>query len=511
MAKKVKLTNGDDNFSGSNKAERIFGKAGDDNISGGGGNDVIAGGDGNDVIRGGSGDDTIGGGAGNDRLLGGSGDDTITASGNDVVDGGEGDDLINIAGNFADATVTKEGDTYVIVSGTETIRVTDVEAFTFGDGTFGTDDLDDKANGTDGITITLTTAIGENAEGTSGDDTINAIIGTGETLNTFDVVDGNDGDDVLNIVADAAVTLDGTQISEVERIVVNLTAAAAVDTSDLDDAEEVAIGGVDTDAVTLGAGQELTLSLDTGDATTVTVDAAETSTTITLDNTDDGEALTLVGAANTTLTVNGSVAATGAATINAAATTTTLNLGLTSDGAITVTGAALTTLDASTSTGDLTIAAPATVTTLLGGSGNDILTEGANGGGAVNGNGGQDDIILDITLATTVTVDAGESGVTVATMDTITNFNGIAGDVLDFNQAAGTAANTLIDTSAGGLVDSLTNANTAFAADPALVYFVSEVGGDAYVFVDTNGDNSADVGVLLLGAAGTISEADFVA
>jgi hypothetical protein len=79
--------------------ERILGLDGDDNISGG-----------------------------NDKILGGDGDDTINATlGNDTVNGSDGDDLVRIAGNFVDATVTLDGDYYVITIGTTVTRVVNVD------------------------------------------------------------------------------------------------------------------------------------------------------------------------------------------------------------------------------------------------------------------------------------------------------------------------------------------------------------------------------------------------
>ncbi|WP_408591273.1 beta strand repeat-containing protein [Novosphingobium sp.] len=62
----------------------IRGGAGDDTITAGVGNDALLGGDGNDRLSGGAGNDTLGGGAGNDVLACGTG--------NNVLDGGVGTD-----------------------------------------------------------------------------------------------------------------------------------------------------------------------------------------------------------------------------------------------------------------------------------------------------------------------------------------------------------------------------------------------------------------------------------
>lgn len=55
-----------DVLTGSNRANTIWGQAGDDQISGGGGTDVLWGGAGNDALSGGPGTDTVDGGAGTD-------------------------------------------------------------------------------------------------------------------------------------------------------------------------------------------------------------------------------------------------------------------------------------------------------------------------------------------------------------------------------------------------------------------------------------------------------------
>lgn len=84
---------------GSNRADKIKGKAGSDRLEGK---------DGNDVLHGGAGDDTLIGGAGNDRLIdkvgnnvlcGGTGDDSLDvsfSSGNNTLNGDAGNDTLNI-------------------------------------------------------------------------------------------------------------------------------------------------------------------------------------------------------------------------------------------------------------------------------------------------------------------------------------------------------------------------------------------------------------------------------
>ena len=83
---------------GTDKADKLDGKDGDDEIrSLGGADGLIIGGAGNDVIYGGPGDDaTLSGEEGNDGVYGGDGDDGIedVGGGADVFYGGDGDDDI---------------------------------------------------------------------------------------------------------------------------------------------------------------------------------------------------------------------------------------------------------------------------------------------------------------------------------------------------------------------------------------------------------------------------------
>lgn len=83
----------DDNRSGSNSMDHIFGLNGNDTLSGGLGNDHLDGGDGSDALSGDGGNDYILGGYGDDILSGGSGDDYLDGYfGDDWLRGGPGED-----------------------------------------------------------------------------------------------------------------------------------------------------------------------------------------------------------------------------------------------------------------------------------------------------------------------------------------------------------------------------------------------------------------------------------
>ncbi|WP_230530962.1 glycoside hydrolase family 113 [Microvirga roseola] len=127
-ANTIRALEGSDTISGLGGNDRLYGDAGDDIVDGGAGNNGIYGGDrlyggagsdillgglgndqvrgeegddmlygdeGNDIVRGGNGYDLLDGGEGNDRLYGDADDDQITGGeGDDLLQGGAGDDMI---------------------------------------------------------------------------------------------------------------------------------------------------------------------------------------------------------------------------------------------------------------------------------------------------------------------------------------------------------------------------------------------------------------------------------
>lgn len=83
-----------DNFTGNDLDNYLYGLDGNDVLAGGNGNDRLYGGNGKDILQGGAGDDWLDGGSGNDSLLGGSGNDTLSGGfdGDDKLTGGTGID-----------------------------------------------------------------------------------------------------------------------------------------------------------------------------------------------------------------------------------------------------------------------------------------------------------------------------------------------------------------------------------------------------------------------------------
>ncbi len=121
-AEPIEGTVGNDDLTGTNDAEALFGfdgddtitaRRGDDTVDAGAGNDSVMGLGGNDSLTGGLGADTIRGGRENDWIEGGDGSDALYGQRNrDTVIGGEGDDIVN-GGGGADVVVGDAGNDYI--------------------------------------------------------------------------------------------------------------------------------------------------------------------------------------------------------------------------------------------------------------------------------------------------------------------------------------------------------------------------------------------------------------
>ncbi|WP_228156156.1 putative Ig domain-containing protein [Acinetobacter pittii] len=87
---------GDDWLDGSYENDFIHGGEGNDQLFGGDGEDQLEGGNGDDVIDSGEGNDQLIGGTGNDQLIGGSGEDSLYGNdGDDYLYGGDGNDILS--------------------------------------------------------------------------------------------------------------------------------------------------------------------------------------------------------------------------------------------------------------------------------------------------------------------------------------------------------------------------------------------------------------------------------
>jgi len=444
MAKKtIKLTNGDDNESYGSGAQTVKGKDGNDSISGGAGNDTLYGGAGNDTLKGGADDDTLKGGSGNDILRGGSGDDTLNGgSGDNNVDGGSGDDTVVLAGNVADATITKDPDgRYVITTASGTTTISNVELFHFADGTLDQAAIDDIIDGGAGETKDLTVGI-DTITGTTGNDTYNAaavnpVSGLpATTLNAFDTVDGGEGTDTLNVFVSATGpnnTIQQGTIKNIETINLYADGATTFGTGATFDASKFVgattinqIGGTAASAVTnLGATQTAGFKDQTAAfLMNVTAATGVASASVSLSNVLEGSALVVAGDAVNTLSIAGAVIDGPDALTTVTPLTTIVTIGkdqqtftLNSESSVFLaindggSTKKVTTVDASGSTGALTFTGDAEVATITGGSGDDTLTTmtatSASIAASLVGGDGKDTLTVNTTGAGTTTVDGG--------------------------------------------------------------------------------------------------------
>lgn len=404
--------------------------------------------------------------------------------------------------------------------------------------------------GVPGDTFTLTTGV-DTLLGTLNNDTFQAILDPvavplTATINTFDDIDGNAGNDTLLIVGAGGVEIPANvTFTSVE--VVNIGTAAAVtnlNSASFQDVQQLWQIGV-AGAVTVGAG------VTTGfrNVATDTVIAADgvSSVAVALDNVDDLSILVIdeeTGGDVTSVTVSGSVDGdfevdtanntTDVATINLAITTNTivtLNVGL----------AATTTVDASDSSGNLTLDAAliTALETFNGGSGNDTLTadsavltaaaitiDAGAGVDVINYNiahsvaGNTTSITGGIGGDTFVLSGTGNLSAAANTGDlednliTITDFDG-AEDVLDIVGAVAggvrTAQNVINIALTAADPDNLFDAVDAVAGAVAagdFAFFAFE--GDTYLYADSNGDDLLSVDDALIQLTG-VAVADLTA
>ena len=301
---------GDDTLIGGTKADSIDGGAGADSLTGAAGNDVIVGGAGND---------TLDGGADSDNLSGGDGDDTfaVTTAAHfqgllaaETIDGGAGNDTIDFT-----AQMTLVAADMATVTSIETIKLSAnaANSITLADSNFGTNTSMTITDGlltggtltvvgsalTAGHDLTITgntsTGVNDSLVGGAGNDTFK-FSGT-TALEAADVVTGGAGTaDTITLAATAAVTIDMTGVTGVERVVTTGTGTA--------DADDVSIT-LSADTV-LAASTTLTIdtSSQTNGAPDTLVDASALTTATKSVNVTTGAGVDTVtgGAGNDVIT-----------------------------------------------------------------------------------------------------------------------------------------------------------------------------------------------------------------
>lgn len=335
-------------------------------------------------------------------------------------------------------------------------------------------------NDTAGVTVVLT-AGADAPVLTANDDTINT--DAAGQLSAADTIAAGDGTDKLSITftVDTAMTLDDAifaNVSGIDKIVI-LTTGTGAQTITTGAMFNAAFGaaGVDLDTTSSTGPMGINTSSFAG-ATTL----AATSTT--------GAQTITTGTGVTTVT---SIATTGARTITSTAAVVATVVVTSGD----TVGNVITT-----------------------GAGNDSITMVASGvaaatvGNTITGGLGADTITLAADASVDVIVIAdGDSGITVATADSITGFTA-ANDSLKMG-LAGTGANYVeAGVAVADFAAALTAANIALNGTVrySLQFVTAGLSVTGYLFKDTDGDGTADQVVVLVGIDNTgIDFADIVA
>lgn len=155
MAKTINLTDKNDNKTGTDVDEIIYGKGGNDTINGGGGNDKLDGGSQNDRLIGGKGNDTI---------IGGEGNDTAVFSG--LLEDDNGDPLYGFDTDANNNLIVTD----LRSNGTDGVdRVSSVEFLKFQDETIDVADILKEINRTPLPTLSFDPPTWSIKEGTAGD------------------------------------------------------------------------------------------------------------------------------------------------------------------------------------------------------------------------------------------------------------------------------------------------------------------------------------------------------
>ena len=390
---------GNDSITGGTSNDNLSSLAGHNTLTGGGGKDTLTAGAGNDSITGGSSNDLIDAGAGLNTIVGGGGKDTITSGdGNDDITGGSSIDVIT--SNGGKDTIVGGGGNDVIDagSGDDTITVT-----------VGASDLVSVIGGAGNDTLTVTSFgnVTSNEVFAGGDDTLD-VLSIAASNATAGAAVGATGWEVLQVTTSATVTqalttifTGDTTISRVDftgtgngdkgitKASATVTQLRSVSNSDITSlarttdttSDSLTVGAATTAASTLATltvNDEETLTLGAGAVTT-----AGTDFTISTLNAIDVNTIYVTGSQDTIVTAVGTSAATTgfgttvrAITLDASAAT----------GTVSFTGDTALSTQALTMTGSTTAS-----NTLVGGSGNDIVT-GGSGADLLTGNSGNDSL-----------------------------------------------------------------------------------------------------------------------
>lgn len=467
-------------------------------------------------------------------------------------------DVTTLDSNFTTNTGTKT----IIIDGAGSVRLRDIA------GTVTKIDASANTGGAD-VHIDAGTALAVTFTGGTGDDQIRME----DTLTTQDVIDGGAGRDTIH-VTNGAHLVAGLQVKNIEQLDIaigqgtyNMDRLAGIDTlvvsnslnaagaivDNLAKGAKIVLGGENTAADLIGAG-DLTVNVkDSGAGSANDVIAINVNSKVGV-TTAAGSDLNIANIETVNITASsanagvthafaGAVNLTHALTINVTADTAALTLGNLDALALVDFNASASTKAVSITTGaDIFTAAAGTAFKL--GAGNDTLSlAGATGGNiandteaakgydfVINGGKGGDAITLAVAAAANkdlLVYAAGDSlaGVTngANNFDTITNFD-VANDKIDL-KAFGFSGTAIADLAVGAvatvdvaslMVNAASQANFfgAGANQRAIVYV--DLGADSALYIDSNKDGSfqagTDVVIKLAGIADQtgLTAADFV-
>ena len=374
-------------------------------------------------------------------------------------------------------------------------------------------------SGNDTATVTAATT-GTTAFG-NGNDTV-----TVTTVGANGSVDGGNGTgDVLVLTGTSAAAADAdatfnTAVTNFEKLNIITDAGANVDLSVLT-YDHVIVGSGAADA---GATVSL---IGAGASTTVEIKGIQGTQSVALDDaTGSADSITIIasgsdsgGAGAAAALAVGTVTANAIETVNLQSTTadadgaadSTMTLAADAATTVNVSGAnglnltlnaasvAVVTVNASTMTGDLTVAGLSTTTNITGGTGADVIETAAASATLVGGAGNDQ---LSLSATSTLSTLTGGDGNDTFTIDvavastaysTITDLS--SGDILDAGAATATdvfntAAVTLAGNSTFAQYLDAAVAQTAVTVNTAINHF--QFGGNTYVVVDNNDGAGAD-------------------
>jgi Ca2+-binding RTX toxin-like protein len=411
---------GNDTLTGGSGADQLFGQAGNDTHLGRGGNDLLFGGSDNDTLTGGDADDQVFGQSGSDRIIWNPGDDT------DLNEGGDGSDTVEVnGGNGAEQFTATANGTRVrfdrITPAPFAIDIGTSEKLTVnangGDDSFSaTGNLaaliavtvdggagNDTLLGSNGADLLLGGDGNDFADGQQGNDV--ALLGAGDDTFQWDPGDGSDVVEGQN--GTDAMAFNGSNANEQMDVSANgqrvrfFRDVAAI-TMDLNDVESIV-------ARTLGGADKLVVNdLSGTDVDDVVADLAAGAggddgqpDNVIANATNGDDVVSVIGAGTNAqvtglpalVSVSGAISGSDRLTVNALAGADVIDAtGLSAN-------ATLLTLDGGD--GDDVLLGGAGNDTLLGGAGDDVLIGGL-GIDTIDGGPG-DNVVLDSLSANTVT------------------------------------------------------------------------------------------------------------